>query len=163
MTGQVTWHGDVAWWHGTPGKWKICSSCKSLQMVFLFCITDSKLTKLINRLIKQIKEIKETGLDWLNPNNYRTQNDSNSKPWSFFNQWSRWIPDILIWSWCPHQFSRGGRNSTPSSMGQFDFDIFLIGLGPIIADLLWKSMSPLILADLATEPSTAANLDCGSR
>ena len=48
-------------------------------------------------------------------------------------------------------------------MGQFDFDIFLIGLGPIVADLLEKSMSPLILADLATEPCTADNLDCGSR
>ena len=40
-------------------------------------------------------------------------------------------------------------------MGEFGLDISLRGLGPFVAALLWKSMSPLIMADLATEPSTA--------
>ena len=75
------------------------------------------------------------------------------------NQRSRWSPEVFFWVWCPHQFSRGGRNSTLSNMDQAGSGISPRGLGPILVILLGRSKSHQNLAFLASRLGIFGILD----
>ena len=70
---------------------------------------------------------------------------------------------VLFWCLrCPHQFSRGGRNSTLSSEGQTGSHISREGLGWGVASPLEKSMNRPTLAGLAIGPGSVDSHGPGS-
>ena len=94
--------------------------------------------------------------------------------WLKINNWSRinlmrllrsksnlnYVADFW-WLWCPHQFSRGGKNSTLSSVGRFRSGDAQVDRDQCVAALLKWSRYLQTPVDLVIWLDTADSLDSG--